>query len=69
MYNLISKQLLGISIAAALIFTTTGCGSSSTTTKISRQALHCKDIYFIHPVTNEKMHFSTEFPNDMKGVI
>lgn len=38
-------------------------------TKISRQALHCKDIYFIHPVTNEKMHFSTEFPNDMKGVI
>ena len=39
MYNLISKQLLGISIAAALIFTTTGCGSSSTTTKTSRQAL------------------------------
>lgn len=38
-------------------------------TRISRQALHCKDIYFIHPVTNEKMHFSTEFPNDMKGVI
>ena len=39
MCNLISKQLLGISIAAALIFTTTGCGSSSTTTKTSRQAL------------------------------
>lgn len=38
-------------------------------TKISRQALHCKDIYFIHPVTNKIMHFSTVFPNDMKGVI
>ena len=39
MCDLISKQLLGISIAATLIFTTTGCGSSSTTTKTSRQAL------------------------------
>ena len=39
MCDLISKQLLGVSIAAALIFTATGCGSSSTTTKISRQAL------------------------------
>ena len=39
MCNLISKQLLGVSIAAALIFTATGCDSSSTTTKISRQAL------------------------------
>ena len=39
MCDLISKQLLGVSIAAALIFTATGCDSSSTTTKISRQAL------------------------------
>ncbi len=39
MCELISKQLLGISIAATLIFTATGCGSSSTTTKTSRQAL------------------------------
>lgn len=37
--------------------------------KIRRQALHCKDICFIHPVTGEKMNFSTDFPNDMKGVI
>ena len=39
MCDLISKQLLGVSIATALIFTATGCDSSSTTTKISRQAL------------------------------
>ena len=39
MCELISKQLLGVSIAAALIFTATGCDSSSTTTKISHQAL------------------------------
>ena len=39
MCKLISKQLLGISIAATLIFTATGCGSASTTTKTSRQAL------------------------------
>lgn len=38
-------------------------------TRISRQALHCKDIYFIHPITNEKMHISSDFPDDMKGVI
>lgn len=38
-------------------------------TSIGRQALHCKDIYFIHPVTNEKMHISSDFPNDMKNII
>lgn len=38
-------------------------------TSISRQALHCKDIYFIHPITNETIHISSDFPEDMKGVI
>lgn len=36
---------------------------------ISRQALHCKDIYFVHPITNEKIHISSDFPEDMRGVI
>lgn len=36
---------------------------------ISRQALHCKDIYFTHPITGEKMHISCDFPDDIKGVI
>lgn len=36
---------------------------------INRQALHCKDIYFIHPITNEEMHISCDFPNDFKDVI
>lgn len=38
-------------------------------TNISRQALHCKDIYFNHPITNEKIHISSDFPNDMKNII
>lgn len=38
-------------------------------TNINRQALHCKDIYFKHPITNENIHISTDFPEDMKGVI
>ncbi len=36
---------------------------------IKRQALHCKDIYFTHPVTGEKEHISCSFPNDFKGLI
>lgn len=39
------------------------------TSKINRQALHCKDIYFVHPITNEDMHISSEFPNDFLEVI
>lgn len=37
--------------------------------KINRQALHCKDIYFTHPITDEKMHITCDFPDDMKEVI
>lgn len=36
---------------------------------ITRQALHCRDIYFTHPITGEKMHISSDFPDDIKGVI
>lgn len=38
-------------------------------TKISRQALHCKDIFFVHPITNREMHITCDFPNDIKEVI
>ncbi len=37
--------------------------------KMNRQALHCKDLYFIHPITNEKMHISSDFPKDILEVI
>lgn len=37
--------------------------------KINRQALHCKDIYFIHPVTEENIHLFCDFPQDFKGLI
>lgn len=33
---------------------------------IDRQALHCKDIYFTHPVTNENIHITCDFPLDFK---
>ncbi len=36
---------------------------------ISHQALHCKDIYFTHPITNREIHISCDFPNDMKELI
>lgn len=36
---------------------------------INRQALHCKDIYFTHPITNKEMHITSDFPKDMQEVI
>ena len=32
--------------------------------RLNRQALHCKDIYFIHPITQADMHVTCPFPND-----
>lgn len=37
--------------------------------EISRQALHCKAIYFTHPITEQEMHIECNFPNDFKGLI
>ncbi|MDE5604722.1 MAG: RluA family pseudouridine synthase [Eubacterium sp.] len=36
---------------------------------INRQALHCKDIYFVHPITNEEMHISCPFPEDFQNLL
>ena len=36
---------------------------------IKRQALHCKSLTFIHPVTNEKMTFEAPMPEDMKRLL
>ena len=36
---------------------------------IPRQALHAKTLGFVHPVTNKKMLFDSELPEDMKQVI
>lgn len=38
-------------------------------TKIDRQALHCKTIYFAHPITGESVTVDCDFPNDFKGLI
>lgn len=36
---------------------------------IDRQALHCKTIYFRHPITNQEMTINSEFPADFKVLI
>ncbi|MCH5316829.1 MAG: RluA family pseudouridine synthase [Eubacterium sp.] len=37
--------------------------------RLNRQALHCKDIYFIHPITETAMHITCPFPDDLKKFI
>ena len=39
------------------------------TDKINRQALHCKEIRFTHPVTEKETVISTDFPQDMNCFI
>ncbi len=37
--------------------------------RISRQALHCGEMCFSHPVTNESISLKTEIPQDMKKAV
>ncbi len=37
--------------------------------KMQRQALHAKQLGFVHPVTKELMRFDSELPADMKEVL
>lgn len=39
------------------------------TALINRQALHCKTIRFIHPVTEKNITVDCDFPQDFKGLI
>lgn len=36
---------------------------------IDRQALHCKTIYFTHPITDKEIMLECDFPSDFKGLI
>jgi 23S rRNA pseudouridine1911/1915/1917 synthase len=38
-------------------------------TLIPRQALHAKSLGFVHPLTEEKMFFDSELPEDMQGIV
>lgn len=38
-------------------------------TEIKRQALHCKTISFIHPVTGENITVDSDFPDDIKAIL
>lgn len=37
--------------------------------EISRQALHCKTISFVHPVTEENITVDSDFPDDIKAIL
>ncbi len=37
--------------------------------RICHQALHCENLTFIHPVTNEEIKVKAEMPDDMKGLL
>ena len=36
---------------------------------ISRQALHCANIKFNHPISGYEMNFSAELPDDMQKIV
>jgi len=36
---------------------------------ISRQALHCSNLAFIHPISREKVNVCTNLPDDMSNII
>ena len=36
---------------------------------MDRQALHAKTLGFIHPITNEKIVFNSELPEDMQNLL
>ena len=38
-------------------------------TLCQRQALHAKELGFIHPTTKKQLHFESELPHDMQAVI
>lgn len=35
---------------------------------IDRQALHAKELHFIHPLSGEEMFFETDLPDDLNGL-
>mgnify|MGYP005829111137 CR=1 FL=1 len=37
--------------------------------KIRRQALHCREVQFIHPFTKQQMKFSVPLPGDIQDVL
>jgi len=37
--------------------------------RICHQALHCENLTFVHPVTNEEIKVKAEMPEDMKGLL
>ena len=40
-----------------------------TSNLLYRQALHCKEICFTHPITEKEMKISCDFPQDMENIL
>lgn len=36
---------------------------------INRQALHCGEVFFIHPISKKKIYIKSKLPNDIKEII
>lgn len=36
---------------------------------VTRQALHCRELFFTHPFFDKEMHFTASLPNDMQEVL
>jgi 23S rRNA pseudouridine1911/1915/1917 synthase len=36
---------------------------------LKRQALHCRELRFSHPISGEDLHFSAPLPNDMMDIL
>lgn len=44
-------------------------GNSNINTKVERILLHATELYFIHPVSGEKMSFKAEIPDEMQSFL
>lgn len=36
---------------------------------LNRPALHAKTLGFVHPITSERLHFSSELPQDFESAL
>lgn len=39
------------------------------TSRINRQALHCHELYFVHPFTKQELEITSSLPADMKDLL
>jgi 23S rRNA pseudouridine1911/1915/1917 synthase len=65
---LVGDQTYGMTTASRLrqnIYKDLSTEARETLLGFNRQALHAKELHFIHPITGKKMSFSSELPDDI----